>query len=102
MKSITFSKKPSAKTNQRGQGMSEYIIVVALVAVGAIGVFTAFGGTVRNQVSAMANELAGKSGTTQVEAAGTAATAGATSAATVTNMGTYAGQTTGAAAGTTP
>lgn len=44
---------------QRGQGMTEYIIIVALIAIAAIGVFTFFGGTVRAQVAAMAGELAG-------------------------------------------
>lgn len=44
---------------QRGQGMTEYIIIVALIAIAAIGVFTFFGGTVRAQVASMAGELAG-------------------------------------------
>lgn len=42
-----------------GQGMTEYIIIVALIAVAAIGVFTAFGDVVRGQVGTMAAELAG-------------------------------------------
>ena len=33
----------------RGQGMTEYIIIVALIAVAAIGVYTAFGDIVRGQ-----------------------------------------------------
>lgn len=45
---------------QRGQGMTEYIIIVALIAIAAIGVFTFFGGTVRSQVAGMAQELSGK------------------------------------------
>ncbi len=44
---------------QRGQGMTEYIIIIALIAIAAIGVFTFFGGTVRAQVAGMAGELAG-------------------------------------------
>ena len=92
MKFITFSKKPSAKTNQRGQGMSEYIIVVALVAVGAIGVFTAFGGTIRNQVAGMAAELSGGTNATALAAAQQAASAAATAGGKVTNMGTYGAQ----------
>lgn len=47
--------------NQRGQGMTEYIIVVALVAIAAIGVYTAFGKTVRGQMAVTAQSLAGKS-----------------------------------------
>ncbi len=50
----------------RGQGMTEYIIIVALIAIAAIGVFTAFGGTIRNQVAGMANELAGTDGGDQI------------------------------------
>jgi Tfp pilus assembly protein FimT len=46
---------------QRGQGMTEYIIVVALVAIAAIGVYTAFGKTLRGQMAVTAQSLAGKS-----------------------------------------
>lgn len=44
---------------ERGQGMTEYIIVVALVAIAAIGVYTAFGKTVRGQMAVTAQALAG-------------------------------------------
>ena len=53
------------KRRQRGQGMTEYIIIVALIAIAAIGVFTAFGGTIRAQMSGMAQELAGETSKTQ-------------------------------------
>lgn len=43
----------------RGQGMTEYIIIVALVAVAAIGVYTAFGDIVRGQTSVAAVALSG-------------------------------------------
>lgn len=46
---------------QRGQGMTEYIIVVALVAIAAIGVYTAFGKTLRGQMAVTAQALAGNS-----------------------------------------
>lgn len=65
---------------QRGQGMTEYIIIVALIAVAAIGVYSYFGSAVRNQTAALANEVAGKDSATQITAAGTAATSAATSA----------------------
>jgi Tfp pilus assembly protein FimT len=45
----------------RGQGMTEYIIVVALIAIAAIGVYTAFGKTLRGQMAVTAQSLAGKS-----------------------------------------
>ena len=92
MKFLTVSKKSFAKTKQRGQGMSEYIIIVALIAVGAIGVFTAFGGTIRSQVSAMAKELSGGSGVEDIATSATQAKAATAAAAKVTGMGTYADQ----------
>lgn len=46
----------------RGQGMTEYIIIVALIAVAAIGVYRLFGDTVRQQMAGLANELSGESG----------------------------------------
>ncbi len=59
--------------NQLGQGMTEYIIIVALIAIAAIGVYTIFGDVIRNQVGGMAQELAGTDGSTVAGQAGTAA-----------------------------
>lgn len=56
---MSSSTRPNRQ--QRGQGMTEYIIVVALIAVAAIGVYTAFGKTVRGQMAVTAQALAGKS-----------------------------------------
>lgn len=42
-----------------GQGMTEYIIIVALVAIAAIGVYSAFGDIVRGQASVAAVTLSG-------------------------------------------
>ncbi|WP_351075525.1 pilus assembly protein [Shewanella sp. CAL98-MNA-CIBAN-0140] len=47
------------KLKQKGQGMTEYIIIVALIAIAAIGAFTMFGDVVRNQTASMAAELGG-------------------------------------------
>lgn len=60
---------------QAGQGMTEYIIIVALIAVAAIAVYQFFGQTIRSQTSAIAHEVAGQSGAAAMTAAGTAATA---------------------------
>ena len=60
-------------TRRRGQGMTEYIIIVALIAVAAIGVYQFFGQTIRSQMSAIANEVGGQSGKAAMTAAGTAA-----------------------------
>ena len=62
---------------QAGQGMTEYIIIVALIAVAAIGVYSFFGNTIRNQTAGMAAEMAGKEAkTAQTEAGKTADKAG--------------------------
>lgn len=44
---------------EEGQGMTEYIVVVALVAVAAIGVVTLFGDNVRKIFGASVDALAG-------------------------------------------
>ncbi|HNR21719.1 MAG TPA: hypothetical protein PKL49_01710 [Steroidobacteraceae bacterium] len=49
----------ASRQHSRGQGMTEYIIIVALIAVAAIGVYTAFGDIVRGQTSVAASALAG-------------------------------------------
>lgn len=49
-----------ARRSARGQGMTEYIIIVALIAIAAIGVYNLFGRTVRNQTGAIAAGLAGQ------------------------------------------
>lgn len=72
-----------------GQGMTEYIIIVALIAIAAIGVFRLFGDTARNQVAGMAMELSGQSGTAAKDKAQTQATAAATNAKTDRNLSNY-------------
>lgn len=51
---------------QFGQGMTEYIIIVALIAIAAIAVYTLFGKTVREQTAGMAQELSGQSASTAI------------------------------------
>lgn len=60
----------SSKKRMLGQGMTEYIIIVALIAIAAIGVFSAFGNVVKGQVGAMAAELGGKDGSASAKKAG--------------------------------
>lgn len=79
-------KKPNF---QRGQGMTEYIIIVALMAVAAIATYQYFGQTVRNQTAAIAKEVAGESGTVAQQAAATAAGTAATNANEDVNLTTY-------------
>ncbi len=59
---IRFSRK------QAGQGMTEYIIITALIAIAARAV-TFFGGTVRSQVAGMSKELSGQSATQSINRA---------------------------------
>jgi Flp pilus assembly pilin Flp len=52
---------------RRGQGMSEYIIMVGLVAVAAIGIYTAFGKQIRAAVETMGLQLSGDTAATQTQ-----------------------------------
>ena len=62
---------------QFGQGMTEYIIIVALIAIAAIAVYTGFGDVVRGQVGGMAEELSGTQRTTAGTVTAGAGVAGA-------------------------
>ena len=78
------------KSRQRGQGLTEYAIIVALVAVAAIGVMGFFGDTVTSQLSGIAQEVAGNDGTADQDAARDAGNNAHTSGAqTQHNMGNY-------------
>jgi pilus assembly protein Flp/PilA len=46
-------------SSESGQGLSEYLIIVALVAVAAIGVVTVFGRDIRELFSGTTDSLAG-------------------------------------------
>lgn len=72
--------RSNRKSKQFGQGMMEYIIIVALIAIAAIGVYSVFGKTVRNQTAGLAKELSGNKADTQISNAGTAAEAANTRA----------------------
>ena len=49
---------------RRGQGMTEYIIIVALIAIAAIGVVSLFGDNIRALFATSANALAGNENAT--------------------------------------
>lgn len=74
---------------QSGQGMTEYIVIVALIAIAAIATYQYFGQTVRNQTAAIANEIAGNDGTAAKNAAQGAAQAGATKANATETLDSY-------------
>lgn len=74
---------------QIGQGMTEYIIIVALIAVAAIGVYSYFGGTIRAQTAGMAAEMAGGSAAANQAKAKADSDAATASAAEKRTLGTY-------------
>jgi Flp pilus assembly pilin Flp len=79
------------KTRQFGQGMTEYIIIVALIAVAAIAVTQLFGKTIRSQMAAISQEVAGKDGSASAQAAGTAADKAKAEGEKDKSLSTYAG-----------
>jgi len=60
---------PASTPRQHGQGMTEYIVIVALIAVAAIAVYQFFGQTIRSQTAGIAQEVSGKSASTAISAA---------------------------------
>lgn len=77
------------KIKEKGQGMTEYIIIVALIAVSAIGVYSFFGKTVRNQVAGLSAEVSGQSANSQITAAQGAASSADGVANKDYNLGSY-------------
>ena len=89
---ITGRVKSKNRLKQLGQGMTEYIIIVALIAIAAIAVYSLFGTTVKNQVSGMALELSGGDGTSAQGAAKSAAEDAEKAAGGAGGLGNYTGQ----------
>jgi hypothetical protein len=78
---------------QRGQGMSEYIIITALVAVAGIGLFAAFGDVLQNQMAGMSREMAGQSASQDISDAQASATTAQNRAAQADSLSNYNQQT---------
>ena len=76
---------------QRGQGMTEYIVIVALVAIAAIATYQFFGKTVRDQTAAIAKEISGSDGTAAKTASQTSSAAAATEADIKHSLDSYTG-----------
>ena len=72
--------------NRKGQGLTEYIIIVALVAVAGIGIVNIFGNQLRNQFHTIVKAMSGSETGTVKSLAGKAATE-----ANQKNLSTYAG-----------
>ena len=73
----------------RGQGMTEYIVVVAVVAVAAIGVYSMLGQTIRNQTAGIAQEISGNDAGSALNAATTSAASARTQANTRKDLKNY-------------
>jgi len=78
-----------AKNRQIGQGMTEYIIIVALIAIAAIGVYSLFGKSVRHQMAGMTQELSGTDAQGEIGKAKNAAKTSVTTANKKVNLGNY-------------
>ncbi|WNG35574.1 hypothetical protein F0U60_19200 [Archangium minus] len=61
---MSANKNLKKLNKRRGQGMTEYIIIVALIAIAAIGVITLFGNNIRKLFGASAAALAGNENVT--------------------------------------
>lgn len=81
----------SLRNRSTGQGLTEYIIIVALIAIAAIGVVGLFGGVVKSQFGAMAAALGGGNGAAAVTAATGLGTQAAGEAGKPATLDTYAG-----------
>jgi len=79
----------STKKHITGQGMSEYLIILGLVAVAGIGVMSFFGQTVQNQVAGMSKEIAGVDAAPQIAQAAATATSADTKANINTSLANY-------------
>ncbi len=55
----TASLTRRSSSGRRGQGMTEYIIIVALVAIAAVGIVTTFGNNIRQLFDAAVDVLNG-------------------------------------------
>ncbi|MCL2875688.1 MAG: pilus assembly protein [Betaproteobacteria bacterium] len=86
--------KIRSKVRQAGQGMTEYIIIVAVIAIGSIAVYTYFGDALRNQTASAALSLAGKKGDKENTAAGTAAGNAANAQSTTRDLTNFGDQKT--------
>lgn len=72
--------------NRKGQGLTEYIVVVALVAIAGIGIVNIFGNQLRNQFHTIVSAMSGSETKTVKSLADKAGTE-----ANQKNLSTYAG-----------
>ena len=56
-----MKKTMKVPSKPRGQGLTEYIVIVALVAIAAIGIVNIFGNQLRHQFSTIVAAMSGSS-----------------------------------------
>ena len=70
--------KTAKRSTRRGQGMTEYIIIVALIAIASIGIVTLFGDNIRRLFAMAADATAGNESVAQANSATAVASAALT------------------------
>ena len=78
--------KRDGRKGVKGQGLTEYIIITALVAIAGIGIVNIFGNQLRNQFHTIVKAMSGSSDAAVKSLEGKAATE-----ANQKNLSTYAG-----------
>jgi hypothetical protein len=66
---IACSRKIRRLARQLGQGMTEYIIIVAVIGIASIAVYALYGDVLRNQTAAAGVALSGESGEDRMSSA---------------------------------
>ncbi len=74
---------------QRGQGMTEYIVIVALIAVAAIAVYQFLGQTIRSQTAGIAKEISGQAPDAAIKEAQAASSSAVTEGKTKKGLSAY-------------
>ena len=64
--------KAGTRKSRKGQGLTEYIIITALVAIAGIGIVNIFGNQLRHQFSTIVSAMSGKTDSKVTSLAGKA------------------------------
>jgi hypothetical protein len=75
---------------QLGQGMTEYIIIVAVIGIASIAIYVLYGDVLRNQTAAAGVALSGHGGEAQMSSASNTAIAAGMDAGTGRDMKNFA------------
>jgi len=86
---IGMSKHPRSLARQSGQGMSEYIIITAVIAVAAIGTFGYFGQAIESQTAGMAKSITGEDASSAESNANDASSSAESAASNENTMDSY-------------